>query len=82
MERCMYTKWEKSNSQCLSNSLLNHQIHTKAEELQLAIKHKMKEIHSTGSKARAPAKREGHSAGGEASRPEISQNKLVIKILH
>jgi len=41
----------------------------------------MKEMHSTGSKARTPAKREGHSAGGEASRPKIPQNKLVIEIL-
>jgi len=41
----------------------------------------MKENHSTGSKASAPAKRQGHSAGSEASRPKIPQNKLIIEIL-
>jgi len=39
----------------------------------------MKEIHSTGSKARAPAKREGHNAGGEVSRPKIPQTILSSK---
>jgi len=56
---------------CLCNFLQNHQIHAKAEELRLAIKRKMKEIRSTGSKASAPAKRQGHSAGGGASGPKI-----------
>jgi len=41
----------------------------------------MKENRSTGRKASAPAKRQGHSTGGEASRPKIPQYKLVIEIL-
>ena len=67
---------------CLCNLFQNHQIHAKAEELRLAIKRKMKVNRSTGSKASAPAKMQGYSAGDEASRPKIPQNKLVIEILN